>query len=397
MKTSLIPLAAVILALVATSAGVLALTGGDTPIRSDEGIDPNECNLVHNIDACDQDDLDRLGGGGLLPVNPDAGNDGLCEPMPVRSDCGIDPSVSDVPAEVVNSWGVTTFRKAGEPYDLPDGAAGMTTIASRLILSLDRQLGRSHAIVIGSVIDISPTYFNSVDGGFWHEPSSYAMRSILQNVTIEVERVLGDTAGLTGVGGAPKESIVVTTFGGQIEVTFDESVDPASLPEGLEPGQTYSMSLVVSHVDLAEGDRVLVFLQMARSPWFGAPVDPESPWAKTPAAPCPGQAVGTKTVVYGTWHQLGAEDQQITVQERTFTFDALASEARHTGYAERAVTFDELEALAEAELGQSLEDPSAPIGPGNGRPSYDDHPPPPCYTPHPPPQEPSHTHPEYEN
>ena len=60
MKMSLIPLAAVIIALVATSAGVLALTGGGS-IRSDEGIDPNECNLVHNIDACDQDDLDRLG------------------------------------------------------------------------------------------------------------------------------------------------------------------------------------------------------------------------------------------------------------------------------------------------------------------------------------------------
>ncbi len=87
MKKSLIPLAAVILALVATSAGVLALTGGDTPIRSDEGIDPNECNLVHNIDACDQDDLDRLGEDGLMPIaSPEE------EPSaqaPNRSDAGI--------------------------------------------------------------------------------------------------------------------------------------------------------------------------------------------------------------------------------------------------------------------------------------------------------------------
>lgn len=26
---------------------------GQPPVRSDEGIDPNECSLVHNIDACD--------------------------------------------------------------------------------------------------------------------------------------------------------------------------------------------------------------------------------------------------------------------------------------------------------------------------------------------------------
>ena len=60
------------------------------PLRSDCGIDPNECNLVHNINACDQDDLDRLGGGDLL--NSDTSNDGSCEPVPLRSDCGIDPN-----------------------------------------------------------------------------------------------------------------------------------------------------------------------------------------------------------------------------------------------------------------------------------------------------------------
>ena len=60
MKKSLIPLAAIIIALGATSAGVLALTGGDEPssdqppISSDEGIDPDECSLVHNITACDE-------------------------------------------------------------------------------------------------------------------------------------------------------------------------------------------------------------------------------------------------------------------------------------------------------------------------------------------------------
>ncbi len=397
MKTSLIPLAAVILALVATSAGVLALTGGDTPIRSDEGIDPYECDLVHNIDACDQDDLDRLGGGGLPPVNPDAGNDGSCEPMPLRSDCGIDPNVSDFPAEVVNSWGVTTFRKAGD--EPPDGVAGMTTVASMIRLPLDRQVAEGQAIVVGTVIDISPGYSNSVGGGFWYNPSSLAPGWILQDVTIEVERVLGDTAGLTAVGDARKESIVVTIWGGQIEVTFDESVDPALLPEGFEPGHTY-MVASASNVRVAEGDRVLVFLYMQMSPWFGAPVDPEMPWGKTPATPCPTQPLGTKIVVFGSWHQLGAEDQHITVTELTVNSDefaALAPEAQDAAFAERAVTFDELEALAEAELGQSLEDPSAPLGHGNGWPSIDDHPPPPCYTRHPPAPPPDHTHPEYEN
>jgi len=32
------------------------------PIRSDEGIDPNECSLVHNIDACSPEDIARIEG-----------------------------------------------------------------------------------------------------------------------------------------------------------------------------------------------------------------------------------------------------------------------------------------------------------------------------------------------
>jgi hypothetical protein len=59
MKKWLIPLAALAVTIAATTAGVFALTGDDEPsgdqppIRSDEGIDPDECNLVHNINACD--------------------------------------------------------------------------------------------------------------------------------------------------------------------------------------------------------------------------------------------------------------------------------------------------------------------------------------------------------
>ena len=81
MRRSLIPLVVVLVALAATSAAVLAMTrdGGpatsDTPpILSDEGIDPEECNVVHNIDACDE----GVGESG-------------CDPLPLRSDCGIDP------------------------------------------------------------------------------------------------------------------------------------------------------------------------------------------------------------------------------------------------------------------------------------------------------------------
>ncbi len=38
------------------------------PIRSDEGIDPNECNLVHNINACTDEELEA--GGILEPSGP---------------------------------------------------------------------------------------------------------------------------------------------------------------------------------------------------------------------------------------------------------------------------------------------------------------------------------------
>lgn len=36
------------------------------PIRSDDGIDPNECNLVHNINACDEDQFEAQGATPLV-------------------------------------------------------------------------------------------------------------------------------------------------------------------------------------------------------------------------------------------------------------------------------------------------------------------------------------------
>ncbi|MCH8902159.1 MAG: hypothetical protein IIC88_07640, partial [Chloroflexi bacterium] len=314
----------------------------------------------------------------------------------------------EFPAEVVNSWGVTSVegyldidrrQTTDEPYDPPAGVLRMTTLMSMVSLPLDGRVRESQAIVVGTVVAISNPHYNSVDGGFWHEPT-YARRSILQDVTIEVERVLGDTAELTGAGGAQKELIVVTIWGGQIVVTFDESLDPESLPENVEPGDMY-VERVIPNVEVAEGDRVLVFLSMQMMPWFGAPMNSEMPWAQKPVEPCSDQPVGTKVIVYGVWHHLGAADQHITVTERAVTLEelaALAPEAQDTAFAERAVTFAELEAMADASLGQSLEDPSAPLGIGNGSPSVDDHPPPLCYTRHPPPppDEPSH-HPGYED
>ena len=86
------------------------------PLRSDCDIDPPECNQVHNIDACDQDDLDRLGEDSSLPVN--ASNDGSCEPVPLRSDCGIDLNECnqihniDACGEILNPPG---------PFDEPAG------------------------------------------------------------------------------------------------------------------------------------------------------------------------------------------------------------------------------------------------------------------------------------
>ena len=50
------------------------------PIRSDEGIDPNECNLVHNVNACDEDELKA--GGVRVPL------------LPIRSDEADSPVIS---------------------------------------------------------------------------------------------------------------------------------------------------------------------------------------------------------------------------------------------------------------------------------------------------------------
>ena len=329
------------------------------------------------------------------------------EPASAPSNLSLNSSegapLADFPAEVVNRWGVTSFKgyleiDRRQTTDHPYGP--LTGGASVIELSLSEVVGSSQAIVVGTVVAISPAYFNSADRGFWREPSSEAGRSILQDVTIDVERVLGDTAGITG----EKALIAVTIGGGQIEVSFGASVDPALLPEGLEPGVTYLESMA-PNVRVAEGDRVLLSLQRVAAVWFGAPVDPDMPWGKTTVAGCPAVPVGTKNVVaVSDWQLLGADGQQATFVELTVTpaeLSSLAPEDQQAAFAERTVTLDELEALARRDLGKSLREPGSPVSPNNwpGRSEPFNDPPQPCNDPggHPPQSDqPPHTHPEFE-
>lgn len=69
MKRSLLTLIGVIAVLITVAGAASALsdnlegetTNGDTPIRSDDGIDPDECDAIHNIDACTEEELIQLG------------------------------------------------------------------------------------------------------------------------------------------------------------------------------------------------------------------------------------------------------------------------------------------------------------------------------------------------
>ncbi len=66
-------------------------------LRSDCGIDPYICNQFHNIDACDGPVLEPPDDPAVQDVSDltthDLGDstDSACDPVPLRSDCGIDP------------------------------------------------------------------------------------------------------------------------------------------------------------------------------------------------------------------------------------------------------------------------------------------------------------------
>ena len=92
------------------------------PILSSEGIDPDECNLIHNITACDQDEFDRLGEDSSLPMNPDTGaTDASCEPVPLRSDCDIDPNECN---QIHNIDACGEILNPPDLFDEPAGEGG---------------------------------------------------------------------------------------------------------------------------------------------------------------------------------------------------------------------------------------------------------------------------------
>lgn len=105
------------------------------------------------------------------------------------------------------------------------------------------------------VVDISPPHFNSADGGFWviDETSGGPGLGIIQDVSVHVVDEWGDRLGLP-------DDIVLSVFGGAIEVTFDEEQARAAEQPG---AGTYIYSFEPD-VRLEEGERALLFV--ARDP-----------------------------------------------------------------------------------------------------------------------------------
>jgi hypothetical protein len=88
MKTRLIPLAVLALLIAGATITAFAVGGsgatakdGELPTRAESIGIPDECNMVRSIDGCDVQ--------ALYPAVPL--DDSACEPVPLRSDCGIDP------------------------------------------------------------------------------------------------------------------------------------------------------------------------------------------------------------------------------------------------------------------------------------------------------------------
>ncbi len=110
MRKWLIPLAVLALLVAGATTAAFAVGGNgataddDTPpIRSDEGIDPNECNLIHNITACSEEELDAAD---ILEEPPG-------DTPPIRSDEGIDPNECNL-VHNINAC-TDEEREAGQP------------------------------------------------------------------------------------------------------------------------------------------------------------------------------------------------------------------------------------------------------------------------------------------
>ena len=80
MKRSLLTLIGVVVVVIGATSVAIAVTDLSEPtddgtvVRSDEDIDPDECNAIHNIDACSEEQLIQLG---LYPR--------VQEPAPIES------------------------------------------------------------------------------------------------------------------------------------------------------------------------------------------------------------------------------------------------------------------------------------------------------------------------
>ena len=98
------------------------------PVRSDEDIDPNECNLVHNINACDEDDFEALGGAPILGSTPLVGDpepgfevEGEPEPLYVDGEPGFKIECDEGEGVYITSTGEVGCTA---PIALGDGGEG---------------------------------------------------------------------------------------------------------------------------------------------------------------------------------------------------------------------------------------------------------------------------------
>ena len=99
-------------------------SGGQPPVRSDEDIYPNECNLVHNINACDEDDLQALGGAPILgstPLAPGSEVEGKPEPLYVDGEPGYEIECGEGEGVYITSAGEVGCTA---PIALDDGGEG---------------------------------------------------------------------------------------------------------------------------------------------------------------------------------------------------------------------------------------------------------------------------------
>lgn len=126
------------------------------------------------------------------------------------------------------------------------------------IESPEELASQSEAAVHVEVLDIGYPYFNSDDGGFWipDESNGEAALGIRQNVRVSIIERWADSLSLP-------QTFDLTVFGGQLEVTLtEEQAEAAEINEG-KGKYVYSFE---PNVDLAEGERTVLFLSQENAP-----------------------------------------------------------------------------------------------------------------------------------